>query len=132
MNKPKKITQLVVTTPDKSGMLSEVTGALAKENINIEAICAYGDEAEAIFNLVVDNPAKAQKALKDKGWEVVQEEAVMLGLENKSGALARVAEKLKKEEVNLRYCYGTTERTGKACNIVLKAIDNERLFKTLS
>ncbi|MFZ5800222.1 MAG: ACT domain-containing protein [Candidatus Omnitrophota bacterium] len=132
MNKPKKVTQLVVTTPDRAGMLAEVTGALAKENINIEAICAYGDEGEAIFNLVVDEPTKAQKALKDKGWEVAQEEAVILSLVNKAGALAKVAEKLKKDEVNLRYCYGTTEQAGRACNIVLKAIDNERLFKSLS
>ena len=130
MEKVKKVTQLMVTTADKPGMLEEVTAVLAKENLNIEAISAYGDEGEAIFYLIVKDNPKARKALTAKGWEVKEDEVLVVDLENKAGALHLIASKFKKLNVNLRYCYGTTAETGPS-HFVLKAIDTDLAVQAL-
>lgn len=130
MAKPRKVMQLVVTTEDKPGMLEEVSAVVAKEKINVEAICAYGDENEAIFYLIVKEYPKVRKALVTKGWEVKEEEVIILDLENRPGNLHKIAHQLKKAGVNLRYCYGTTGRTGPT-HIVLKAVDNDQAVNAL-
>jgi len=125
MEKVRRVMQLIVTTEDKPGILAELTSALAKENINLEAICAYGDENEAIFYLIVRDNKKAIKALKAKNFEVKEEEILVIDLENKPGALNRIASKLKKLEVNLRYVYGTTTEDAAPTHLVFKATDND-------
>ena len=132
MNKPRRVNQLVVTTEDKTGILSDVTAVLTKEKINIEAISAYGDEGEAIFYLIVRDNAKALKALKAKGWDVKEEEVIVVDVENKAGALHHVASKLKAMEVNLRYCYGTTSEKPGPCHFIFKATDNNLAVTALT
>jgi len=130
--KPRRVMQLTVTTADKPGILAEITSVLAKDKINIEAICAYGDETEAICYLIVRNNEKAKKALKASGWDVKEEEVVVIDLENNPGALNTIANKLKKLNVNLRYCYGTTTEAAGPCHFVLKATDNDLAVNALS
>jgi hypothetical protein len=130
MARAKKVMQLVVTTEDKAGMLEEVTAALAKEKVNIEAISAYGDENEAIFSLIVKNNQKAKKALSAKGWEVKEEEVVVIDLENQPGSLNKIASQCKKANVNLRYCYGAASGSGQA-SVVFKATDNDQLINAI-
>jgi predicted amino acid-binding ACT domain protein len=63
MAKAKKVKQLSFMMPDRAGLLSEVTTALAGAKVNIKAICAYGMQGEATFMLTADSNAKAKKAL---------------------------------------------------------------------
>ncbi|MDP3143234.1 MAG: ACT domain-containing protein [Candidatus Omnitrophota bacterium] len=130
MDKTRRAVQLVVTVKDEPGMLAEISTVLAKEHINIEAINAYGDEGEAIFYIIVRDNEKAKKALKAKGWDVKEEEIIVLDLANKPGNLNKVALKLQKLGVNLRYCYGTTSASGPS-HFVLKATDNDLAAKAL-
>ena len=127
----KKVQQLTVTTGDKPGMLAEVASVVAEQKINIEAICAYGQEDKAVFYLVTKDNAKAKQALLAKGWQVKEEEVVMLDLENKPGALANVAAKLKAQNVNLKFCYGTTCTATCPARFVLKADNNDAAIKVL-
>ena len=121
----RKVQQLTVTTADKPGMLAEVASVVAEQKVNIEAICAYGQKGKAIFYLVTSDNAKAKQALLAKGWQVKEEEVVMLDLENKPGALANVAAKLKAQNVNLKFCYGTTCTATCPARFILKADNND-------
>jgi len=131
MENAKLVKQLIVTTQDKPGMLAEVTGVIASQGINIEAICAYGMEGKAIFYLVTKNNAKAKQALTAKGWQVNEEDVVMLDLENKPGALSQLSSKLKAKNINLKYCYGSACSSTCPCRLVLNADDNKQLLEAL-
>jgi hypothetical protein len=63
MAKAKKVKQLSFMMPDRAGLLSEISTALAGAKVNIGAICAYGMQNEATFMLTADSIAKAKKAL---------------------------------------------------------------------
>jgi len=127
----RKVEQLTVTTEDKPGMLADVSGVIASQKVNIEAICAYGMEGKAVFYLVTKDNAKAKQAFLAKGWQVKEEEVVMLDLENKPGSLSGVAAKLKSQNVNLMYCYGTTCTASCPARFVLKADNNDAAIKAL-
>ncbi|MDP2939038.1 MAG: ACT domain-containing protein [Candidatus Omnitrophota bacterium] len=129
---PRLVEQLVITTEDKPGMLSDVTEVIAGLKVNIEAICAYGMEGKAIFYIITRDNTNAKKALLSKGWQVKEDEVVVVDLENKPGALNKIAAKLKASGINLLYCYGSTgERDTFPCHFVFKAEDNKAAFAAL-
>jgi hypothetical protein len=131
MANAKIVKQLIVSTQDKPGMLAEVSGVIASQSINIEAICAYGMEGKAIFYLVTKNNAKAKPALTAKGWQVNEEDVVMVDLENKPGALGQLSSKLKAKNINLKYCYGSACSSTCPCRLVLNADNNAQLLEAL-
>jgi len=137
MAKAKKVKQLIVTCPDKPGKLAQVSGALARAKVNGEAIMACGclrqtclPAGRAWFAMLTNNDGKAKAALKKVGFKVSQEEAVVVSLPDKPGALAGVAQKLAAKKVNLEYCYATACGCG-GCKLVLRAKDNRKILAAL-
>ena len=63
-----KAYQLRIPADNKPGMLARVTAVLAHEKINIRAttISSFGERG--FFNLIVDDPERANKALNAKGF----------------------------------------------------------------
>jgi hypothetical protein len=124
----KKVKELLVITPNKVGMLAEVTGAIADSGVNITAICAYGSGGKASFMIVTEDNQKAQNALKAKKYEVKEKEVVAVNLSNKVGAAKDMAKRLAQAGVNLDYCYGSTGNGAEAMFIfstkdITKALD---------
>jgi hypothetical protein len=129
---PRLVEQLTITTDNKTGMLSDVTKAIAEANVNIEAICAYGKDGEAVFFIITRDNAAAKKACISKGWKVKEDEVVVVDLENKPGALNKIAAKLKAQGVNILYCFGSTsEHDTYPCHFVFKAENNKAALAAL-
>ncbi len=129
---PRIVEQLEITTVDKPGMLADVTKAIAEAQVNIEALCAYGMEGKAIFYIISRDNAAAKKACLKKGWQVKEDEVVVVDLENEPGALNKIAEKLKAQGINLIYCYGSTgENNSFPCHFVFKAENNKAALAAL-
>lgn len=127
----RKVKQLVITTVDKIGMLAEISAVLAAEQINLEATCAYAMEAKAIFYVICADDQKAKQALIQKGYQVKEEDVVIVGLENRVGALSEMALKLKAKNINLLYCYGSACDCDCGCRFVFKAEDNDKAIASL-
>ncbi|MBU4149878.1 MAG: hypothetical protein KKB52_06015 [Candidatus Omnitrophica bacterium] len=129
----KKVKELVITTEDKAGMLSELTSNISAKGVNISAICAYSMEGKAIFMILTSDNQKAKAAAEGKGWKTDESEVVVVELADKVGAAKEIGEKLKAKNVNLRYCYGTTCTCAPdcACKLVLKSDDNDAIISAL-
>ena len=108
MAKCKKEKELVITTNDKPGMLAEVGNAIASQGINISALCAYSMEGKAIFMMLTADNKKAMNAVKSKGWKAEESNVVTVEVKDKVGAVKEIGDKLKANNINLSYCYGTT------------------------
>ena len=83
MAKAKKVKQLSFIMPNRVGLLSELSMAIAKEKVNINAICAYEMEDKAYFMMITDSNAKAKKALSPLGAWVQEEDVIAVELPNK-------------------------------------------------
>jgi hypothetical protein len=80
--------------PNKVGLLSEVTTAVANAKVNINAICAYALENNAFFNLITSSNTKAKKALAPLGFGIEEKDVIQVELPNKPGELQKVAKKI--------------------------------------
>jgi hypothetical protein len=110
-----KTSQLVLSLESKPGVLAQVASTLGRAGLNIAGLCA-GEAAggRGRLRLLVDDPVRASEALKAAKLRVSHEDALVLTLDNRPGALAEVAEKLARARVNIKCAYGTTSGPGSA------------------
>lgn len=133
MAKADLVKQLSVETENKVGMLAEVSGAISGAGANITAICAYGMDDKAHFYILTSDNAKAQEALKAKGFGVSEEEVVKLMLEDKIGSAKEISEKIKAVGIDLCYIYGSTCGCADTpALLVIKAQDNAKVVSAIN
>lgn len=124
--------QLQVTTPDKIGMLKEVTETIADNGVNIDALCAYAMGKKAYFLIITSDNAKAAKALKAKKFQVKEEKVVIADLDNRIGAAGEMGEKLKEAKIGLSFIYGTTCGCGGPSMLVFKSNKDAKAVEVLA
>jgi len=124
-------TQIVVFLENRPGALADLTEVLAEAGVNIEAMLLEGSVDFGNVRLHVDAPRKAEKALKDAGYQLRTGEAITLELGNEPGALSEVARKLAKAKVNIDALFGTTAPGTDQAEFVLMVNDVAKAKKAL-
>ncbi len=114
-----KVAQLTLTLQSKPGVLAEVCSTLAKAGVNITALCAPEVPGKGKVRIVVGDLPRARQALKAAKLRFGEEEAVLVTLEDRPGALADAAERLARAKVNIKCAYATTAGTGGPATVVL-------------
>ncbi len=94
--------EIVVVTPNRAGLLADISEVLAARDINIETIDAEEVHDTAIIELTVDRYDEALQALRDAGFHAITEDAILVKLKDEPGALAKVARKFKEARIDLR------------------------------
>ena len=99
------IKQLSVFLENKSGRLTEVTGALASAQINISAFSIADTSEFGVLRMIVNKPDEAEKTLKTKGISVHITDVVGLIVPDEPGGLHRALQILSSEGVSVEYMY---------------------------
>ena len=118
--------QLSIFLENKSGRLTEVTEVLAKENINLSALCIadFG-----ILRGIVSDPDRAYKALKDNHFAVNVTDVVGISCPNIPGALAKVLGYLSDEGVFIEYMYSFANNN--IANVVIRPSNLDKCIEVL-
>lgn len=124
--------QIVVFLENRPGALAELCDVLADAEINIEALLLEGSVDFGNIRLHVSAPRKAEKALRDAGYQFRIAEALILKLSNEPGALADATKKLAKAKVNIEALFGTTAPGSDEAEFVLMVSDVEKARKVLT
>lgn len=69
--------EIVVTMPDRLGVLSRISTTLAESHVNIVAVCAYSTDGIAHLRLITDDNKKALNALSSKGFGVTEHDVII-------------------------------------------------------
>lgn len=123
----------IVTKPDCSGTLADVTSVLAAENINIDDIDATDDHVQGVIVLRVadEKYPQAFSALQQAGFRTTSHAVHVLELEDRAGVLANVAMKLKQDAINVRQMHILSNENGKV-RIALSADNMVRVRHILA
>ena len=123
---------LNITTPNQVGMLEKVSSLIAQEGVNIRGVAAYAQDNEARFMVILEgNEEKVGKIMQGIGYQVSENEVVILPLANQVGTLSEVGKKLKDANIDLNYIYGTTCGCGCDALIVFSSNDNQKAIEVL-
>ncbi len=94
--------QLTVLVRNEVGVAAEIAACLAERGVNIEEIDIEGVENHGIVVLSVDRYDEALRALRDHGFHAITQDVLLVRLEDKPGALAAIALRLKDAGIDLR------------------------------
>lgn len=94
--------QLTVLVPNERGVAAEIATCLAERGVNIEEIDIEGVEDRGVVVLSVDHYDEALRALRDHGFRAITQDVLLVRLEDKPGALAAIAVRLKDAGIDLR------------------------------
>lgn len=94
--------QLTVLVPNERGITAQLTACLAERGINIEEIDIESLEDHGVVVLTVDKYDEALRALVDHGFRAITQDTLLVRLEDKPGALAAIAMRMKDANLDLR------------------------------
>jgi hypothetical protein len=112
------VSEVTAHLENKPGRLAKICSALAQEKVDVRAITVMEAEGPSVLRFVTTDVEVTKRVLTSLGTEYTISEVLAVGLENRTGALARVLERLAEEHINIDYAYASTASTqGKALGI---------------
>ena len=116
--------QLMVTVNNKVGALADISKLIASAGINITAVCAYAINNKGFVMFVSGDNNKAKKILKDKKYDVREEEVIIVCVDNTPGTLQAVTQAIADAGIDVTFIYGSAERSSRTSSLVLTCEDN--------
>ncbi|MDQ2070064.1 hypothetical protein [Natronospira bacteriovora] len=124
------IKQLTVIADSRTGLIADISRALAEGDINIRTIEAVEVAEQACVRLQVDDLDGALSRLNREGMTVVAEDVLLLRIPDQPGSLANASNRLAEAGIDIRAI--TMVHHGERENIVaLACADPERARQLL-
>lgn len=124
-------TQFSIFMVNKPGVLAQTLKEFAKTKINIMALTLMDSAEHGVMRVVFAKPDLAREILTRLNLPFSETQVICANLDNKSGALAILAEKLAKHHINIMYAYCTAGARGGRTTGVLKVVDVKKACKIL-
>ena len=124
--------QLALFLDNRPGTLARLCEALAEAKINIYAISTSDTVDHSVIRMVVSDTRKALLLFEERGTLVVEAEVVMVEGDNRPGGLAKIAQKLADNGVNIEYCYCATAPDAKRGLLILRLSNAKKALKLLN
>ena len=94
--------RIIITANNQVGVIADMTTVLADAGINIATIDAEGAGDTGIVILTTPENDRALDVLRSAGFKAVTDDALVIRLRDEPGALAKVADRLRRAEVNIQ------------------------------
>ncbi|MBP8304929.1 MAG: ACT domain-containing protein [Phycisphaerae bacterium] len=116
-------TQFSVFMVNRPGVLAQVLGELARAKVNLLAMTMVDSSEHGVMRVVFEQTDRARAVLKGLNMSFDETDVLCVSLENRSGALAGVMEKLAKNHINVTYAYCTAGARGGRTTGVIKVAE---------
>lgn len=124
--------QISVFLENKAGRLSHVTRILGESGINIRALSIADTSDYGILRIIVNDPAKAYKILKEAGFTVSETDVIAVQVPDSPGGLAAILEQMSEEDLNIEYLYAFLGTAENDALVIFKVEDFEKARQTFS
>ena len=121
--------QLSIFLENREGRLEDVLNLLKEENINIISLSLADTSEYGMLRLLVNDPEKGRKALKENGFSATLSDIVAVTLPHRVGGLQQVLHTLYHAGINIEYMYAFANGSDAAA--VLKSDDPARVVDIL-
>lgn len=125
------IKQISIFLENKSGRLAEVTEILGQNNIDISALSIADTTDFGILRLIVNNPDKAQKVLKDNEFTVSSTNVIAIAVEDKPGGLSKALSVLDKNGIGIEYMYAFVGKTSEQALVIIRVDEADKAIDVL-
>lgn len=124
--------QISVFLENKAGRLSHVTRVLGEAGINIRALSIADTSDFGILRIIVSDPEKAYRILKEANFTVSETEVIAVQVPDSPGGLAAVLEQMSDANLNIEYLYAFLGTSESDALVIFKVEDFERARQTFT
>lgn len=123
--------QISIFVENQTGRLTSVTGLLADNNINLEALNIAETSDYGILRVIVDDDKKAENILKENSFICSITPVIEAGVPNVPGGLNKLLQKLSDADIGIEYMYSFFSGDNNEAKMIIKVNDNEKAEKVL-
>ena len=123
------IKQLSVFLENKAGRLDEVLKTLGQNDVNIVALSLADTADYGMLRMIVSDPAKGKKVLKEAGITSMLTDVIALRVPHATGSLSKAMHAIMTEGINIEYMYAFAN--GADASAVLKSDNPEKVVSVL-
>ncbi len=125
------VTQVSLFLENKPGHLQSALKVLADEKINILTLTIAEVSDFGIVRLIVNEPEKAVKSLKDNKFTCSTTDVLAIELTDEAGSLLAALDTFTKRKLNIEYMYAFTEKRGDKAVMIFRFDNIEAAKKAL-
>ena len=125
------INQISVFIENRPGRLHAITKVLGDNNIDIRALSLADTTNFGILRLIVNEPERADKVLRENGFTVSTTEVLAVQVADEPGGLHSIMGKLYEHSIGVEYAYAFITRKADSAFVVLRVEDNEKAAQYL-
>jgi len=122
--------QITIITENQSGEVARISTLLGDLQINIEKIEVEKGGEHGVITLSVDQYDEALRAIREAGFQAITQDALVVRLEDKPGALARIATRFEEQAIELRSMH-IIQRSRGYTHVSIVTTNNEKAAKLL-
>ena len=124
------IKQVSVFMENRKGRLEKVTAILKDNDINIASISLADTSEYGLLRLIVSDPDKAQKVLKENGFSAMLTEVTAVRIPHRNGKLSELLKLLREADLNVEYMYALSTEKDRGA-MIMKTSDIPKGEETL-
>lgn len=124
--------QLSVLLPNRPGVMARTCSILSDAGINVLAMTVHDTVDNAVVRFIVDHPTKAILLLEQEEFYIMEQDVLVVEIDNKSGALARICQTLAEADINIAYAYCTATPNQELGCLVIRTDQLERAQEILA
>ncbi|MGI6031326.1 MAG: ACT domain-containing protein [Eubacteriales bacterium] len=125
------VKQISVFVENQKGRLSNITGILKEEQVNIKALSIADTSDFGILRLIVDQPDKAYQALKANGRTASITDVLAVGFPDTPGSMGHTVQLLSDAGIAIEYVYAFGLKGDDKAYGVFKTSDPQRTQEVL-
>jgi hypothetical protein len=125
------VKQISVFIENKFGRLSEATEAIGDSGVNIRALSVADTSDFGILRCIVNDPDKALKVLKERGFAAHATEVIAAEIPDVPGGLAKQLKILRDSDINVEYLYAFVTKSRDNAVVIIRVEDPGKTVELL-
>lgn len=125
------IKQISVFVENRPGRLCAITNILKENDIDIRALSIADTKDFGILRLIVNDPEKAERVLREADRTVSITKVIAVGIEDTPGGLSKAMNVLYENNIGVEYMYAFISKTENTAYVILRVDSNENAIDAL-
>jgi hypothetical protein len=118
--------------PNEIGAFDRMARTIADKGVNLLAVTAWVEGADAVIRLVTEDTVRVLDALRAGQYQVREAEVLVVDVPHKPGMLRHVTGKLAEGGIDIHHLYATAPTAQDRSLIVFASANNDRAMVLLN